>query len=194
MHIIQLPDLKVVASWAPKYSLRTQGSQRLLQDLVVNFNAKNPCLLEKAKQTQIKTVKELEYLITEVPWNSSHLWEAEPFMLLLAAVREETENTKCPVNKAGKQHPCLGHHDSSLLPFLGGWGGFSISGLPSAYLQYLDEASAPQRHYVMHLQVSIYVAAKICWSSFWNFTYGSISWGCADSGLTKKLYCTSGVQ
>lgn len=102
-----------------------------LQDPVVNFNAENPCLLEKANQTQIKTVKELAYLITEVPWNSSLLWE--PFVLLPAAVRGETESTTCLVNKVGKQHP---HWATMTVPCCPSWGEvFSISGLPSAYLQ-----------------------------------------------------------
>ena len=142
--------------------------------------------------------KELEYLITEVQWNFSYLWEAVPFVLLLVIVRGETENTKHLVNKVGKQHPHLGHHDSSLLPFFGGWGGwgrcFQYLASPQLSYNYLDEAFAPQKQCVMHLQVSIYVAARICWSSFWNFTCGTISWWCADSGLTKKLYCASGAQ
>lgn len=74
-------------------------------------------------------------------------------------MRGETESTKCLVSKVGKQHPHLGHHDSSLLPFLGG-GFFQYLASPQLIYSYLDEASAPQRQHVMHLQVSIYVAAK----------------------------------
>lgn len=43
----------------------------LLHDPLVDFNAKNPRLLQKAKQ-KIRTMKELEYLVTGLLWNSSH--------------------------------------------------------------------------------------------------------------------------
>ena len=85
---------------------RQLGLQVFSEDPLVNFNAKNPCLLQRAKQNKMTTVEERERLVTDA---------AELFLLLLVVVWGETE---CPVNNVGRQHPAWGQQACQLLAVL----------------------------------------------------------------------------
>ena len=185
MNIIHLPDSKASASWVSTED--TGKPVSFLRDPAVKFSAKNPCLPEKAKQTQIKTVKEHECLMELFTPVRGCTICATPD----GCERGNWEH-EVPVNQVGK-HVHMGHCNISLLPSLGEV--FFIPDLPSAYLQLPRWGFCPSEALcVTHLQVSIYIAVRSYCSSFWNFIHGTISWWYADSELIEKLCCAIGGQ
>lgn len=126
-----------------EYPLRTQGSQCLSFEIQqLSLMLKIHVCQKRQNKLKLKLWKSMS-----VSWNSSHLWEAVPFVQLLMAVRGETENTKYLWIKSANMYTWATVTFPCFLP----WGrSFSYLTSPQLIYSYLDEASAPQRHCVSH--------------------------------------------